>query len=138
MIRKLLLLIPFILIAPAADAQCQSCRPAAQHHVRYAPASYAPTDGSSFGTWLNAIRTRYGRAPLAFDPYLASLAAANSSRGFGHNGVFSGFEAVAMGSLGSAEAQWVASPAHLAILLAPGVRSYGIAVVGGVCTFTAR
>lgn len=143
MIRKLLLLAPLVLVVPVAEGQCPNgrCRPAAQYRARYVQAptvTYAPADPASFGTWLNAVRAQYGRAPLAYDPALASLAAANSSLGFGHNGVFSGYEAVAMGTLGSAEAQWMSSPAHLAVLLAPGVRTYGIACVGNVTTFTAR
>lgn len=142
MLRKLLLLAPFILVASDAGAQCPNgrCPAPAQYRMRYVqPATvYAPADPASFGSWLNAVRARYGRAPLAYDPALASLAAANSARGFGHNGIFAGYEAVAMGSLGSAGAQWAASPAHLAILLAPGIRTYGIACVGNVTTFTAR
>lgn len=141
MIRKLLLLAPLVLVVPVAEGQCPNgrCQPAAQYRVRYVQApAYAPADPASFGTWLNAVRAQYGRAPLAYDPALASLAAANSSRGFGHWGFNPGRENVGAGPLGRVAAMWLSSPAHAAALLDPNVRSYGIACVNGCWTFNAR
>jgi uncharacterized protein YkwD len=95
-------------------------------------------DPYGFGPWLNATRARHGLHPLDYDPGLASLAAANSSRGMNHHGFNPGRENVGMGSLGQVEAGWLSSPAHAAALLDRGVRSYGIAHVRGVWTFNCR
>lgn len=150
MLRKLLLLAPFALIANISEAQCPNGRCSPQgvtYYFAYSNAprvvatqavAYAGGDVYSFGSWVNGVRARYGRAPLAYDPGLASLAAANSSRGFGHHGFHRGYEAVAMGSPASAGAQWLASPAHVSILLAPGIRHYGFAHINGVSTFCGR
>ena len=98
----------------------------------------ATTDLHGFQVWLNAERAARGLHPLAFDPHLASLAAANSSRGFGHHGFNPGRENVGMGSLGQVESSWLHSAAHAAALFDRGVTRYGIALVNGVWTYNAR
>ena len=98
----------------------------------------ATTDLHGFQVWLNAERAARGLHPLAFDPHLASLAAANSSRGFGHHGFNPGRENVGMGSLGQVESSWLHAAAHAAALFDRGVTRYGIALVNGVWTYNAR
>lgn len=147
MLRKLLFIAPFALIVPDADAQCPNgrCPAPEQYAVRYVrapgavPASYAPADPQSFGSWLNAVRAQYGRSPLAFDAALQRNAAINSSRGFGHSW-FGGAtrQNVGMGSLQAVQSMWLASPAHVAALLDPGITKYGLACVNGVWTYSAR
>lgn len=106
-------------------------------------ASPAPRTGPSsadpyfFGAWLNFQRQSRGLGPLAYDANLASIAAANSSRGFGHHGLHRGRENVGMGALGTVQSMWLSSPLHAAALFDPGVTRYGVACVGNVWTYCA-
>jgi hypothetical protein len=95
-------------------------------------------DQYGFSEWLNATRARHGLHALVHDAGLSALAAANSSRGFGHHGFNPGRENVGMGSLQTVESMWMRSPAHASAILDRGARYYGIAHVNGVWTYNAR
>jgi hypothetical protein len=123
--------------APRVLASAQSPAPAPV--VVVVPVPVAPAgDPYGFNLWLNAVRARHGLHALAYDPGLASIAAANSSRGFGHHRLHGGRENVGMGSLGQVESGWMNSPAHAAAILDRGIRAYGIAFVNGVWTYVAH
>lgn len=104
-----------------------------------APASTGSTDPAGFVAWLNATRASYGLGAVGYDPGLALMAAVNSAAGFNHHpGTNPGRQNVGVGDLASVSAAWMASPPHAAALLDPGIRSVGIATVGGVTTFNGR
>lgn len=156
MIRKLLFLLPFVLIAHAVEAQCQVdaygrkvCpapatvrAPAVTYYaqpVATRAVAYAGGDVYSFGAWLNGVRRQYGRGPVAYDAGLCRDAAINSSRGFGHTYFGNSTrQNVGMGALGSVQSMWLASPPHCAAIFDAGITRYGIACVNGVWTYSAR
>lgn len=92
-------------------------------------------DRYGFGAMLNRQRYLYYRGAMVHDPALSAIAAANSSKGFGHHGFHPGRENVGMGSLDAVMASWLASPAHASALLDPSLSRYGIAQVNGIWTF---
>jgi hypothetical protein len=97
-------------------------------------------DPYGFVCWINGVRARSGLHPVAWDESLVPAAAANSAAGFGHwPGTNSGFQNVgAGGSLATIEAAWMASPAHAAAILAPGMTRVALACVNGVFTMNGR
>lgn len=92
-------------------------------------------DQYGFGAMLNRQRYLHYRGAIVHDPALSALAAANSSKGWGHHGGHHGRENVGMGSLDSVMASWLASPAHASALLDPSLSRYGIAQVNGIWTY---
>jgi hypothetical protein len=94
-----------------------------------------PSDPYRFGAKLNHARSQYYRKALVHDPALSALAAANSSKGWGHHGGHHGRENVGMGSLDAVMASWLASPAHASALLDPSLSRYGIAQANGIWTY---
>lgn len=101
--------------------------------------AYAATDVAGFAQWLNAFRSQHGRGPVAVDGNLCHEAAVNSSMGFGHAHMGSARrQNAAVGSIASAQAGWVASPAHLDALLDPSITAIGLGQSGSVITFSAR
>lgn len=127
--------------APVVYATAQSVP------VAVAPAPVeVSTDPYGFILWLNAYRGDRGRPPVVYDAYLAGLAMANCSMGFGHHGP-GGFpfghphsrrENVGVGPGQAVWPMWTTSPAHNDALLDPTIRSVGIAYVNGVWTMNAR
>lgn len=110
------------------------------------PATPGGGDPYNFTGWLNAYRASRGRRPVAWDASLVGYAAANSSRGFNHNGpngMPMGYpsvrrENVGWGPLASVEAMWTQSPGHNSALLDPSITGIALAYVNGVWTFNAR
>ena len=129
------------------QARVAICRPAVACQVP--PSSFAtapaptwldadPADAASFAAWLNGLRSARRLAPCAVSPELCADAAENSRRGFGH--AYMGRarrQNVAWGSLATACAGWLDSPAHAAALFDPTITRIGLAQVGAVITFAA-
>lgn len=98
----------------------------------------------AFLAWLNGFRAQHGLRPLGYDGALEAASVANSTlqaarRVSGHY-AGGGFQVAFYGptTLDSCCAGWVASPAHRAILLTPGLSAVGLGVVGASWTATLR
>lgn len=135
--------LPYVVAAPVAYLPTPSVAPTPQAveappSPQAIPALTPYGDPYGFGLMLNEQRAKYYRKQLRYDPALSALAAANSSKGWGHHGFHKGRENVGMGSLDVVMASWLASPAHADALLDPGLSRYGIANVGGVWTYVAH
>jgi uncharacterized protein YkwD len=102
-----------------------------------APAYGSTAEQAAFLAELNAVRARHGRGPLAWDPTLAAYAASNA--GIHQPGTNGGAGQCWSGlrSPVAALRQWLASPAHLAILLSAR-SSVGCSVCPSGCTANAR
>jgi uncharacterized protein YkwD len=129
--------------APAAAPQPQ---PRYVHPMYYAPtaqapavqAAPAPASPGGFSAWVNGQRAAHGLPPIAEDGALSQQAAVNSSRGFGHSYMGSARRQNAgVGGPSQVWAAWMASPAHRDAILDPTITRFGIAVVGGVWTYSA-
>lgn len=102
-------------------------------------------DQYGFGAMLNSFRARHGLGSLAHDATLTTWAAANNAaqqlRGLGHF-VFGTARRQNSGwnyqSTASVFSGWCGSPGHLAALLDPTIRRYGIAFNGVYWTFNAN
>lgn len=109
------------------------------------PVAYETTSQSSggdaygFTAWINSVRARIGLSALRWSDNLASHAAINSSRGFGHS-YMGGTrrQNVGVGALSTVEAMWIQSPGHWAAIADPTISEVGLAYVNGVWTMNAR
>lgn len=135
-----------ILTSPAAAGWKRRWRQSACVPMPAATPQMAPTATGQlspltgdFLAMLNAARAARGLSPLAYDPGLASGAAANNghqaARGLGHFVNVGCGQCSAMAfDAGTALMQWAASGPHAAILFDPAARRCGFACGGGYAT----
>jgi uncharacterized protein YkwD len=101
-------------------------------HLGPPPAPALGGPAASFLAQLNIARAHRGLTPVGYDGTLESACAAQNAqchtRGFAHH-VFNPPQCVAAGSADPLGA-WLASPAHAAAILAPGLRAVAFASDG--------
>jgi len=102
---------------------------------------YATSGGDAYGftNWINSVRARVGLRPVGWSDNLASYAAVNSSRGFGHT-YMGGTrrQNVGVGALSTVQAMWLQSGGHWDAIADPTITEVGLAYVNGVWTMNAR